>query len=162
MGKGEEAEIGGDPEEWFALVHAEDVGNVRAALKAHIMSQSAHFESEHHIQHKGGNYLWVLCRGLAILDEDGKATRMAGSRSNITLRKLFEEQLSHQALHDSLITLSNRVLFFDRLNTALKHVKRDSSYIFAVLFLDIDRFKVINDDLATSWAISCSPHLPNG
>ncbi len=143
----EEDEIGSDPEEWFALIHPEDVENLRAALEPHIQGQSAHFESEHRIHHKGGNYLWVLCRGLAILDDKGKATRMAGSQSDITLRKLFEEQLSHQALHDSLTTLPNRILFLDRLNMALKHAKRDDSYVFAILFLDIDRFKVINDGL---------------
>ena len=143
----EEEDITDSPDGWIELIHTDDQENVRAALDAHLTGQSAHFESEHRIRHKANNFLWVLCRGLAIRDKNESATRMAGSQTDITLRKLVEEQLSHQALHDSLTTLPNRALFLDRLGQALKHSQRHKDYMFAVLFLDLDRFKVINDGL---------------
>lgn len=143
----DEEEIGYEIEEWFRRIHPEDVENVRAALEAHLKAQSAHFESEHRMMHRSDTYLWMLCRGLAIRDEDGEATRMAGSLTDITVRKAFEEQISHQALHDSLTALPNRSLFLDRLSQSLKHARRSKEYMFAVLFLDLDRFKVINDGL---------------
>ena len=144
----EEGEIGKDPEEWFKRIHPEDLENVRAALDAHLKGQSAHFESEHRMVPKGSDtYLWMLCRGLAVRGPDGEGTRMAGSLTDITLRKVFEEQLSHLALHDSLTALPNRTLLLDRLSQSLKHLQRNPDSLFAVLFLDLDRFKVINDGL---------------
>jgi PAS domain S-box-containing protein len=140
-------EIGDTPEEWFGRIHPDDRERVESAYQAHAAGHTAHFESEYQIRHKGDNYMWVLCRGLAVRDDAGQATRMAGSHSDITLRKIFEEQLRHQALHDSLTALPNRALLFDRLNQAIKRGQRESEYRFAVMFLDLDRFKVINDSL---------------
>jgi diguanylate cyclase (GGDEF)-like protein/PAS domain S-box-containing protein len=147
LGFGED-EIGDSPDEWFGRIHPEDLENVRAALDAHLHGQSAHFESEHRMIPKGRDaHLWVLCRGRAVKDAEGNATRMAGSLTDITLRKLFEEQLSHLALHDPLTSLPNRTLMLDRLGQALKHTQRNAESLFAVLFIDLDRFKVINDGL---------------
>lgn len=143
----EEHEIGNQKEDWFTHIHPDDVANVKAVIDAHSKGQTAHLECEYRIQHKGKNYLWVLCRGLAVRDDEEKPTRMAGSQADITLRKLVEEQLSHQALHDSLTTLPNRALFLDRLSQAQKQARRSDGRKFAVLFLDLDRFKVVNDGL---------------
>jgi len=143
----QEEEIGDQPSEWFDRIHPEELEEVRSALDAHIGGQTAHFESEHRIRHKGNEHLWVLCRGIAVRDDKGTATRMAGSQSDITVRKIFEEQLSRQALYDSLTGLPNRALLFDRLTHAIKHIERNPDYLFAVLFLDLDRFKVINESL---------------
>jgi diguanylate cyclase (GGDEF)-like protein len=89
----------------------------------------------------------MLARGLAIRDASGFATRMAGSQTDITVRKEAEEQLLRDALHDSLTGLPNRVLFADRLERSLSRITRDPDHHFAVLFLDLDRFKGINDSL---------------
>jgi diguanylate cyclase (GGDEF)-like protein len=70
---------------------------------------------------------------------------MAGSLTNINLRKCTEEQLLHDAFHDHLTNLPNRALFMDRLDHTLANTKRYDDYQFAVLFLDLDRFKVVND-----------------
>ena len=142
-----EDEIGNTPEEWLGRIHPDDRENVLAALNAHTQLTTAHFESEHRIRHKSNNYIWVLCRGLAVQDSSGVPTRMAGSQTDITLRKVFEEQLRHQALHDSLTSLPNRALFLDRLNQAIRLSERQKEYRFAVMFLDLDRFKVLNDGL---------------
>ncbi|MCF6286880.1 MAG: EAL domain-containing protein, partial [Candidatus Hydrogenedentes bacterium] len=143
----EPSELENTPSEWLDRIHADDKENVLAALDAHRQGKTAHFESEHRVRHKGGDYIWVLCRGLAIMDEAGNPARMAGSQTDITLRKLFEEQLRHQALHDSLTSLPNRALFLDRVQQAIKTSERDEESRFAVMFLDLDRFKVLNDGL---------------
>ena len=86
-------------------------------------------------------------RGFAVRDNQSKAYRMAGSQTDITLRKRTEEQLIHDAFHDTLTVLPNRALFIDRLGRAIEHSKRHPDYRFAIFFLDLDRFKVINDSL---------------
>lgn len=143
----EEADIGDQPEEWLSRIHPDDIKNVRVALSTHVRGLSPHFQSEHRLLRKDGTYMWALTRGLAVRDERGAAYRMAGSLSDITLRKRTEEQLIYDAFHDALTRLPNRALFMDRLGRAVEHAKRHQDYRFAVLFLDLDRFKVINDSL---------------
>ena len=70
---------------------------------------------------------------------------MAGSHTDITDRKYAEEKLLHDAFYDKLTGLPNRALFLDHLSLAVERVKRKPDYKFAVLFLDLDRFKDIND-----------------
>jgi diguanylate cyclase (GGDEF)-like protein/PAS domain S-box-containing protein len=140
-----EDEIKTSLQEWFARIHPGDLVEVQLALSAHLEGVSDHFEHEYRIRHQNGSYLWVLTRGLAVRDTNGTAYRMAGSQTDITLRKRAEEKLSHDALHDSLTGLPNRALFFDRLERIIEHTKRNKDYLFAVLFLDIDRFKNVND-----------------
>jgi diguanylate cyclase (GGDEF)-like protein/PAS domain S-box-containing protein len=138
-------EIGDTPEDWLGRIHPDDVERVQAEIDAHLEGRAPYFESEHRIRHADGGYRWVLSRGVAIRDESGKATRMAGSMSNITERKSAEEQLVHDALHDGLTGLPNRALFLDRLTQSLRRTEREASHRCAVLFLDLDRFKVVND-----------------
>jgi diguanylate cyclase (GGDEF)-like protein/PAS domain S-box-containing protein len=140
-----DGEIGDTPEAWMGRVHPDDVEQVEAEIEAHLAGRSPHFESEHRIQHADGGYRWVLSRGVAIRDDTGKPTRMAGSMSNITDRKSAEERLVHDALHDALTGLPNRALFLDRLTQSLRRAEREPGHQCAVLFLDLDRFKVVND-----------------
>ena len=135
------------PDEWLKRIHPEDYQQVQVLLQAHLDDLSAHFESEHRLQRKDGSYLWVLVRGIAVRDETGKAYRMAGSLSDISIQKQTEERLLYDALHDSLTGLPNRTMFMDRLGHAINRFKRNSKHRFAVLFMDLDRFKVINDSL---------------
>jgi len=134
-----------DPTAWFGLVHPDDLPRLRAAIDAHLRGRTSHLQSEHRMRHADGTWRWVLTRGLAIRDAKGTATRMAGSISDITERRQAERQLQHDALHDSLTGLPNRALFMDRLEQALRRFERDPAVGYAVLFLDIDRFKLVND-----------------
>jgi diguanylate cyclase (GGDEF)-like protein/PAS domain S-box-containing protein len=142
-----EEQFGNDPEEWLKRVHPDDQKRVRENLASHIDGSSPHFEYEYRIRHANGTYMWVLTRGLAVRDSDGKAYRIAGSQTDLTARKLVEERLAYGALHDGLTGLPNRELFMDRLKQRMELIKRHPDNLFAVLFLDIDRFKVVNDSL---------------
>lgn len=143
----EDGEIGSSPNEWLDRIHPDDTLRVKQELATYIEGVSTQFESEHRMHHKDGSYRWVLSQGVAVRDSDGKAFRLVGSQTDITERKQAEEQLLHDALHDSLTGLANRVLFMDRLGHVIQLTKRRENYFFAVLFIDLDRFKVINDSL---------------
>ena len=142
-----ENDIGTDPNAWFKLVHPDDQKQIQADLVSHLKGLTPHFECEYRIQHSNGTYLWALSRGLAVRDAKGTAYRIAGSQSDITARKLAEDQLAHDAVHDALTGLPNRVLFLDRLQNRLERTKRNPDDLFAVMFIDLDRFKVVNDSL---------------
>ena len=132
----------GHPDEWFSRVHADDAGRLRREIDRHLTGHTDHFSNEHRIRHSDGAYRWVLSRGVAIRDGQG-ASRMAGSLTDIHERKTFEDRLKHAALTD----LPNWALFKNRLRAALAYAKRRESYRFAVFFIDLDRFKTINDSL---------------
>ena len=142
-----EHEIGNNPDEWLKRIHPDDQKRVRESLISHINGETPHFEYEYRIQHANNVYMWILTRGLAVRDAEGKAYRIAGSQTDLTSRKLIEERLAYGALHDGLTGLPNRELFMDRLKQRMELVKRHPDSLFAVLFLDIDRFKVVNDSL---------------
>ena len=133
----QEHEIGENPEEWLGRIHDADRERVSEEIAAHQRRGTPHFESEHRMLHRDGSFRWVLSRGLAVHDAAGKALRMAGSLTDITEAKVS----------DPLTGLPNRLLFIDRLGRAVKHSKRRKDSLFAVLFFDLDGFKMINDSL---------------
>jgi diguanylate cyclase (GGDEF)-like protein/PAS domain S-box-containing protein len=147
---GEETGEDDDPASWFGLVHSGDVLRLRGAIEAHLQGRTPHLQSEHRMRHADGAWRWVMTRGLAIRSPDGTPTRMAGSLSDITDRRVAQLRLQHDALHDTLTGLPNRTLFMDRVNQILQRSLRDPAAGCAVLFLDIDRFKLVNDSLSHS------------
>ncbi|HZS39571.1 MAG TPA: EAL domain-containing protein, partial [Polyangia bacterium] len=142
-----ESEIGSALTEWIDRLHPDDRVPVRAELDAHLTGRVEAFRAECRLRHKDGQYRWMLWRGLGVRDAAGRVVRMAGSQTDITERRVAEEQLRHDAFHDTLTGLANRALLSDRLERCLARLKRDPSLTFAVLFLDLDRFKLINDSL---------------
>lgn len=140
-------QIGDSLTDWFSLVHADDLGELQDAFSNHLEGKSRNLEVECRLRRSDGSYIWVLVRGMAVRGEDGKAYRMAGSQTDVHHRKLAEQELYEGAFHDPLTGLGNRMLFIERLQMALARAKRQQNYNFAVLFLDLDRFKIINDSL---------------
>ncbi|MDZ5647998.1 putative bifunctional diguanylate cyclase/phosphodiesterase [Nitrospirillum sp. BR 11828] len=134
-------------EDWYAQIDGEDRPRLRAAVETHIAGGSAHLEEEVRTRHAGGGELWVLIRGVAIRDESGEAIRMAGSMTDITARKRAEQQLLFDAFHDGLTRLPNRMLLLDRIGQALGRRRRPEEAQFAVMIVDIDHFKTVNDSL---------------
>lgn len=140
-----ESEVSSSPDEWLGRIHPDDLAQVRHDLQAHLEGFTPHFVSEHRIMHKGGAYRWGLVRGLAIRNEGKKAHRLSGSLTDITARKTTEERLLHDAMHDVLTGLPNRAYFLDQLRRSIQRVKRRSEFFGAVLFIDLDRFKLVNE-----------------
>jgi diguanylate cyclase (GGDEF)-like protein/PAS domain S-box-containing protein len=140
-------EIGESPEEWFNRIHPDDRFRFDGELRAHLGGETPHFMVESRMKHRDGGYRWMLTRGIAVPDEKGQPWRMAGSQTDITERKMAEQRLQHEAIHDVLTGLPNRALFMDLLGRSLGRSRRKTDYLFAVLFLDLDRFKMINDSL---------------
>jgi len=133
----QEAQVGDRPEEWFERIHDADRERVKEEIAAHQKGLTPHFESEHRVLHKDGSFRWMLSRGVAVHDTSGNPSRMAGSQTDITEGKVS----------DPLTGLPNRLLFIDRVGRLVKHMKRRKDHLFAVLFLDLDGFKMINDSM---------------
>jgi len=131
-----DAEIHSDLEGWFNRIHPSDRDRVRSEIVDRKSGTQPIFASEYRIRQKEGGYIWVLCRGIVVRDPSGRIVRMAGSQSDITKGKVV----------DPLTGLRNRLYFIDRLEALIDESegKADS---FAILFLDIDRFKIVNDSL---------------
>ena len=138
-------ETTGGPDDWFDSIHPEDVAELQTQIKAHLSGATPRLEHEHRIRCSDGHYAWVLTRGEASRDADGKPVRLAGLQTDITARKALEVQLTHDALHDPLTGLPNRTLFMDRLGLACRRAMRSPERGFALMFIDLDKFKLIND-----------------
>jgi diguanylate cyclase (GGDEF)-like protein/PAS domain S-box-containing protein len=133
----EEGEIGDKPEEWFDRIHDADRERVKEEIAAHQKGLTPHFESEHRVLHREGGFRWMLSRGVAVHDASGNVVRMAGSQTDITEGKVS----------DPLTGLPNRLLFIDRVGRLVKQNKRRKDQLFAVLFMDLDGFKMVNDSM---------------
>jgi len=139
----------GRPEEWLDRVHPDDVAGLKEALKAHVCGKTGHFQHEHRIRHEDGTYRWFLCRGVAAAAGAGRrAVRIAGSLTDTTDRVIAQERLRSAGFLDPLTGLPNRADFVAGLGRRLDEFKeRRRDERFAVLYLDLDRFKVVNDSL---------------
>lgn len=130
--------IGDSPEEWLSRVHRDDREGLMRDLEAHwAMAGGSRWKGDYRLLHKDGTYHWMHGRGHARRDETGRAIRMTGTQTDITDQKVY----------DPLTGLANRVRFFERANQALGAAKAGVGKRFAVYFLDLDRFKLVNDTM---------------
>jgi diguanylate cyclase (GGDEF)-like protein/PAS domain S-box-containing protein len=143
---GQPEEAGDDtPGAWFELVASDDLVRLRAAIKDHLDGDTPHLECEHRMRHADRSWRWVMTRGIATRDANGTPIRMAGSLSDMTDRRIAQLRLERDARHDTLTGLPNRTLFGDRLDAILERSAGEPSRGCAVLFLDLDDFKPVND-----------------
>ena len=132
---------------WLDLIHPDDREGFKTSTEAWTAAEASVFEREYRIRHEDGSYLWVLARGAGDSVQGGETKRLAGLQTDISQHRERMAQLAHEALHDSLTGLANRSLLEDHLDLSLKRMRRNKKYRFAVLLLDLDRFKVVNDGL---------------
>jgi diguanylate cyclase (GGDEF)-like protein/PAS domain S-box-containing protein len=133
--------------EWLDRVHPDDAPRLRAELEALLSGSAPRLESEHRLRHADGTWRWVLVRALALRDRGTRASRLAGSITDISARKRAEEELRRAAMHDGLTGLVNRAYFLESLERAVARVQRRPDRAIGLLFLDLDRFKQVNDSL---------------
>ena len=127
-------------------IHPDDRQRVlEAAHKARSTGQGQRLE--YRIRHKDGSWRILESTASAVRNAKGKTEKLVIVNRDISERKRAEEMLAHNAFHDGLTNLPNRALFLDRLQRALVLSKRHTDYKFAVLFIDVDEFKVFNDSL---------------
>ena len=143
----EENEIRDLPDEWFSRVHEDDIDRLKTMLDAYLNNDTASFAVEYRLKHFNEGYRWMLIRGLAVRDSDGTAYRIAGSQTDITEKKLSDAKSIHDALHDTLTGLPNRTLFLDRIRQILKKRERNQNLQYAVIYIDLDRFRLVNESL---------------
>ena len=142
-----EDEIGNSYDEWQTRIHPEDQPQAKAALKRFVDGKTVTYSSEYRMHCKDGSWKWILDRGMVVSrDADGKPLRMIGTHTDITEKKKDEELVWRQANYDALTGLPNRRLFRDRLQEKLKKARRTGRPV-ALLFIDLDRFKEVNDSL---------------
>lgn len=128
-------------------LHPDDLERAREVLVGSLTTPGLPTEVEARVLRRDGTSRWVALRALARCGDDGVAAGLVGSVSDIDERKTLEEKLRRAALYDQVTGLPNRRLFLERLTRALEQPRRRASSRFAVLFLDLDGFKLVNDSL---------------
>lgn len=122
---------------WLSRVHPEDLARVKLEIDEAIDGRAAHLETQHRLRHTNGSFRWVLSRAAVVRAAAGTPARMAGSLTDITDGKVV----------DALTGLPNRALFMDRLRWFVERARRYPDRLFAVIVVDLDRIKTINDSL---------------
>ena len=130
-----------------AITHPQDLGNDLANLYQLLEGKIPGYQLEKRYCHKTGQTIWVLQSASLVRDADGVSRHVIFQIQNISDRKKAEEHIHHAAFHDALTALPNRTLFADRLSMAVERSKRSAEFEFAVIFVDLDRFKIVNDSL---------------
>jgi len=132
-----------DPYMWMRQLHPQDQEEVLAEEERIILAGAGSdiYTETYRLRHRNGTTVWVRDDAMALFDQDGRAT-FHGVLVDVTREKQLEERLEHQAFHDPLTGLPNRQLFHDRVGHALE--RRQTGQV-AVLFIDLDDFKTVND-----------------
>ncbi|MDX1502039.1 MAG: EAL domain-containing protein [Thermoanaerobaculia bacterium] len=140
-------EVGEGVDEWLGRVHPSDLDLLKREISAYLNRRVERLDNEHRIRDARGRYRWMACYGTAERDANGAVERLVGSLRDVNSRKLKEELLLHDAMHDGLTGIANSALLMDRLAVALAQARRQAEVGFALFFLDLDRFKMVNDNL---------------
>jgi diguanylate cyclase (GGDEF)-like protein/PAS domain S-box-containing protein len=130
---------------FYDYIHRDDVPDFKRRLRAVFKGEEALFNSEHRLRRKEGGWVWILERGRVLeRDENGRAVRMIGTRSDMTERREAEEHIRWLAAHDVLTELPNRGRFQELLSSGIDAAERSGVPV-GLLFIDLDEFKQVND-----------------
>lgn len=137
--------LGDDPANWYSLVHPDDLVISLAAMNEHLEGRSSSYSSEYRVRCNDGTWKWVHSRGVLVeKSATGEPLRVAGMIKDITARKESEERIWNLANFDTLTGLPNRRMFRDRLTQEVLNTRRRHTSV-ALLFIDLDGFKQVND-----------------
>ena len=141
LGMAPEELVGRDP---YQLSHSDDWKKIQSLLDA--AQAGRQHRTSFRMRTSSGEFLWFETLIRPIRDQSGQVLRLQSTSRDVSERKAFEDQLEHQALHEPLTGLPNRSLFMDRLRQSIVRSKRERGTV-AVMFMDLDRFKIINDSM---------------
>lgn len=134
-----------DRDDFRAMAHPEDIEGVLQAIDEHLGGATPHYAGQYRTRLGNGNWRWILARGRVVeRAPNGRPLRIVGTVADIDARKLQEDEIRHQAQHDMLTGLPNRLLFNDRLRQGLLAAQREGHKL-GVIFFDLDKFKPVND-----------------
>ncbi len=134
-----------NPEKIFDIVHPDDRERMEEFLSSLDQNLSQTLEVEYRILRPDDTVVWLRNRAFPVQDQEGNVYRIAGLCEDVTEKKQREKEWRHKAFHDELTGLPTRELFLDRLNQNFKRMLRDEEYHFAVMFMDVDEMKSVND-----------------
>ena len=141
----DETEMRNDFNEVMNRIHPRDVNRVRGSIEKHLRGETKYYTADYMIMKRNGTYIWAEDRGKVIRwDKKGKPLRMIGTFTDITVRKELEEEIKRLAYRDPLTNLPNRLLFNDRVELTIASSRRYNKR-FALMIIDVDKFKKIND-----------------
>jgi diguanylate cyclase (GGDEF)-like protein/PAS domain S-box-containing protein len=140
----------GQASDWLPYLHAQDRERFRATLDAVSEEGRGRVDMRFRLRAADEHYFWFNLRARPVVDASGEVSRIVGTMHDITEAKMAEERLLHDAVHDHLTGLPNRRLFLDRIDAALSFAAAEGRIKPAVLLVDIDRFKNVNDALGMS------------
>jgi diguanylate cyclase (GGDEF)-like protein/PAS domain S-box-containing protein len=140
------AALPASPALWRSLLHPEDAAPTLERFDSIVAAEDESYELEFRLRHRDGHYVSVLSRGFILRDPTGKPLRVSGTNTDLTERKRAEEQIHQLAFYDPLTSLANRRLLTAQLQRALLASERTGLFG-AVLFIDLDNFKWLNDTL---------------
>jgi diguanylate cyclase (GGDEF)-like protein/PAS domain S-box-containing protein len=132
-----------------SITHPDDLAASSEQHRVLLSGALESYEIEQRYLHRDGREVWVQLGVTAVRDDDDSLSYLITQAHDITTRRRFEQELSHEALHDHLTGVANRALFLDRLRHALVGLRRRPGEL-AILFVDLDRFKLVNDGLGHS------------
>jgi diguanylate cyclase (GGDEF)-like protein/PAS domain S-box-containing protein len=135
----------GPADSWLKIVHQSERERFRACLDTILEQGCGRINQEFRLRGEGANYFWFRLRARPVTGADGEVVRIIGTLADVTEAKVAEERLLHDAVHDNLTGLPNRELFFDRVDQALTLAQSDNCIRPAIICVDIDRFKQINE-----------------
>jgi diguanylate cyclase (GGDEF)-like protein/PAS domain S-box-containing protein len=146
----EDKEFAASFDNWLSLIHEEDKERVRLALQKAFSENEKFFEVEYRIRTKSGMWLWALSRGEVLLNEEGSSKLILGTHQDISRRKEAERRLDYLVAFDQLTGLPNKQTLTMKLQEEIERNKRNDS-VMAVLALDLDGFKRINESMGHSF-----------